>query len=42
MIALGKNPKYIQSQLGHASIQMTFDFYGRLMPDSKQEAVAKG
>ena len=28
------HPKYIQAQLGHASIQMTLDRYGHLMPDA--------
>ena len=28
------HPKYIQTQLGHASIQTTLDRYGHLMPDA--------
>ncbi|MCK5257007.1 MAG: integrase [Deltaproteobacteria bacterium] len=32
-----QNSKYIQHQLGHASIQTTLDRYGHLMPDSNQE-----
>jgi len=28
------HPKYIQAQLGHASIQTTLDRYGHLMPDA--------
>jgi integrase len=32
LIAQGAQPKYIQAQLGHASIQTTFDRYGHLMP----------
>lgn len=38
LIAAGENPKYIQSQLGHASIQTTMDRYGHLMPESHREA----
>lgn len=34
LIAQGAHPKYIQVQLGHASIQMTLDRYGHLMPDA--------
>jgi hypothetical protein len=32
LIAQGAHPKYIQPQLGHASIQTTLDRYGHLMP----------
>jgi integrase len=32
LIAHGVHPKYIQAQLGHASIQTTLDRYGQLMP----------
>ena len=32
LIAHGAHPKYIQAQLGHASIQTTLDRYGHLMP----------
>jgi len=38
MIAQGENIKFIQSQLGHASIQTTLDRYGHLLP-SNQEGV---
>ena len=31
MIAAGENPKAIQTFMGHATIQMTFDRYGHLM-----------
>jgi integrase len=34
LIAQGAHPKYIQAQLGHASIQTTLDRYGHLMPDT--------
>jgi len=33
LIAQGAHPKYIQVQMGHASIQTTLDRYGHLMPD---------
>lgn len=32
LISQGENVKFIQSQLGHASIQTTMDRYGHLMP----------
>ncbi len=32
LIAQGAHPKYIQVQMGHASIQTTLDRYGHLMP----------
>ena len=32
LINQGENLKFIQSQLGHASIQTTIDRYGHLMP----------
>jgi len=34
LIHQGENLKYVQSQLGHASIQTTLDRYGHLMPDA--------
>jgi hypothetical protein len=30
--------KYIQTQLGHAPIQVTMDRYGHLLPDVNQQA----
>ena len=36
LIAQGENPKLIQAQLGHASIETTLDRYGHLLPDSHQ------
>jgi hypothetical protein len=30
----GLNPKQLQAVIGHASIQLTYDTYGHLMPDS--------
>ncbi|HEX3292728.1 MAG TPA: tyrosine-type recombinase/integrase, partial [Solirubrobacterales bacterium] len=38
MIAAGENPKAIQTFMGHATIQMTVDRYGHLMPGSRDEA----
>jgi integrase len=32
LIAAGEHPKYVQAQLGHASIQTTLDRYGHLLP----------
>jgi integrase len=31
LIAQGEHPKYIQMQMGHASINITMDVYGHLM-----------
>ena len=36
-IANGEHPKYIQLQLGHASIQMTMDLYGHWFPRTDQK-----
>jgi integrase len=41
LIDQGASPKYIQGQLGHASIQMTFDIYGHLMPEAGQAVVER-
>jgi|APSaa5957512622_1039677.scaffolds.fasta_scaffold17258_2 integrase len=41
LIAQGENPKYVQKQLRHASIQITFDRYGHLFPDANREAVRR-
>jgi hypothetical protein len=30
----GLNPKQLSSVIGHASIQLTYDTYGHLMPDA--------
>lgn len=40
LIAQDESPKYIQDQLGHASITTTFDVYGHLMPQARREASA--
>ena len=39
-IAAGVNAKALSSYLGHASIQITLDRYGHLMPGNEDEAVA--
>jgi integrase len=41
LIAQGENIKYISSQLGHASVQITIDRYGHLFPDEKRTAAAR-
>ena len=38
LIDQGEHPKYIQSQLGHSSINVTMDTYGHLMRTVNQEA----
>ena len=40
LIASGANPKVIQRVMGHATIGMTFDQYGHLMPGGLEEAAA--
>jgi integrase len=40
MIAAGVNAKTLCSYMGHASIQITFDRYGHLMPGNEDEAAA--
>ena len=40
LIASGANPKVIQKVMGHATIGMTFDQYGHLMPGGLEEAAA--
>jgi len=41
LIAQGESPKYVSDQLGHSSIQITFDTYGHLFPQAKAEASKK-
>jgi integrase len=38
MIAAGVNAKALSSYLGHASVTVTYDRYGHLMPGNEQEA----
>jgi integrase len=40
LIAAGVNAKALSTCLGHASIQITLDRYGHLMPGNEQESVA--
>jgi integrase len=40
MIAAGVNPKALSTIMGHATIAMTFDTYGHLMPGGLDEAAA--
>lgn len=40
LIATGVNAKAITTYMGHASIQTTYDLYGKLMPGSESEAAA--
>jgi len=37
-VDLGEYPKYIQHQMGHSSIKITFDTYGHLMKNVNEEA----
>ena len=41
LIDQGESPKYIQKQLRHASIDITFDRYGHLFPDTNKEAARR-
>jgi integrase len=38
MIAAGVNPKALSTYMGHASVTITFDLYGHLMPGNEQQA----
>jgi integrase len=37
----GENLKYVQLQMGHASIKVTLDVYGHLLQDTNPQAAAK-
>jgi len=39
LIAEGKSPAYVQAQLGHASITLTVDTYGKWLPRGDKAAV---
>lgn len=41
LIDQGENPKYIQVQMGHSSIQVTYDIYGHLMKTENPESAIK-
>jgi integrase len=38
MIAAGVNAKALSSYMGHASVMITLDRYGHLMPGNEEEA----
>jgi integrase len=38
LIHQGESPKFIQAQLGHSSIETTFDLYGHLFPEAYEGA----
>ena len=40
-IQQGENLKYVQTQMGHASIEVALDVYTHLLKDSNPEAAAK-
>jgi integrase len=40
MIAAGVNAKALASYMGHASVTITLDRYGHLMPGNEDEAAA--
>ena len=37
----GENPKYIQNQMEHASINVTFDIYGNFIKTENKEAAKR-
>ena len=41
LIAQGESAKYVSDQMGHSSIQVTFDTYGHLFPNSREAAATK-
>jgi integrase len=41
LIAQGESAKYVSDQLGHSSVQVTFDIYGHLFPTARQEAAKR-
>ena len=41
LISQGENPKYIQNQMGHSSIQVTYDIYGHLIATENSESASK-
>lgn len=41
LIAQGESAKYVCDQMGHSSIQVTFDTYGHLFPNSRQSAATR-
>jgi integrase len=41
LLAAGVSPVYVKEQLGHASIAITVDIYGHLIPNANRDAVNK-
>ena len=41
LIAQRESPKFVQKQMRHASIQITFDRYGHLFPETNRQAMKK-
>lgn len=41
LIHQGANIKYVQKQLGHATVHMTLNTYSHLLPDAGQEAIGR-
>ena len=41
LIAAGHNLKYIQMQMGHSKIEITFNLYGHLMKEAQTGAAEK-
>jgi integrase len=41
LTAQRESAKYVCEQMGHSSIKVTFDTYGHLFPQAKQEASSK-
>jgi len=39
LLQLGESPAYVQRQLGHSSIKMTVDTYGKWLPSGNKNAV---
>ncbi|HSV08222.1 MAG TPA: tyrosine-type recombinase/integrase, partial [Candidatus Binatus sp.] len=39
LLQQGESPAYVQQQLGHASIQLTVDTYGKWLPLGNKAAV---
>ena len=39
LLQQGESPAYVQRQLGHASIQLTVDTYGKWLPNENKGAV---
>ena len=41
LLQIGESPAYVQRQLGHSSIKMTVDTYGKWLPAGNRVAVDK-